>query len=180
MKQTAIAILAVFLFVPASWTQQLARKNPDENVLRVAEESLARQFVEVREKAKLRPLLRIRHRAELAQFACTAAVQDKLGTARILGYNNVTIYKTNAPDSEQKLEKIALFDTKHPGDTSIQRFSIAVWPSKDTDSRPEAYWVSIGLFVSGAAEFFDTHLTDDVFYKNEWKEFVSPECRDVK
>ena len=177
VKLKAIAILVVLLFVPVSWTQQSAKKKPDEKVLRAVEDTLAKQFVEVREKAKLKPLYRIRHRVELAQFACTAAVQDKPSPTRIY---NLTIYRTDAPDSDQELEKIALSDAKHPTDTTIQRFSIAVWRSKDTDSRPGAYWVSIGLLESGAAEFFDTHFTDDAFYKNDWKESVSLECRDIK
>ncbi len=180
MKLTAIAILAVLLFVPASGAQQSAKKNPDEKGLRTVEDALAKQFVELRERAKLRPLIRIRRRVELAQLACTAAVQDK--PSPILSVSNIynlTSYRTDTPESNQTLEEVALFDAKVP-DPTTQRFSIAVWPPKGTDSRPGAYWVSIGLFASGGAEFFADHFTDGAFYKNDWKKFVSPECREVK
>jgi len=175
MKLTAIAILAVVLFVPASWAQESAKKSPDDKALRAVEDTLAKQFVELRKKANLRPLIRIRHRVELAQLACTAAVQDK----PVSNIYNLTSYRTDTPENDETLKKVALFDAKLAA-PAIQRFSIAVWPPKGTDSRPGAYWVTIGLFVSGGAEFFADHFTDWAFYKNDWKKSVSPGCRDVK
>jgi hypothetical protein len=180
LKLLAIATLVVLLFVPVGWAQQSAKKNLDEKVMRAVEDTLAKKFVEVREKAKLRPLLRIRHRLELAQLACTAAVQgEPTHVLSVSNIYNLTSYRTDKPENDQTLEKAALFDVKVP-DPTTQRFSIAIWPSRDTDSRPGAYWVSIGLFVSGGAEFFADHFTDGAFYKNDWKKFVAIECRDVK
>src|SRR6266852_1551031 len=69
--------LAVLLFVPANWAQESAKKNPDEKALRTAEDTLAKRFVELRKKANLRPLIRIKRRVELAQLACTAAAEGK-------------------------------------------------------------------------------------------------------
>ncbi len=180
MKLTAIAILTALLFVPASWAQQSAKKNPDEKALRTVEDTLAKQFVELRKKANLRPLIRIRRRLELAQLACTAAVQGKPSPLLFVSnIHNLTSYRTDTPENDETLRKVALFDAKLPA-PAIQRFSIAAWPPNATDSRPGAYWVTVGLFVSGGAEFFADHFTDGAFYKNDWKEFVSPECRDVK
>jgi hypothetical protein len=26
-------------------------------------------------------------------------------------------------------------------------------------------------------EFYDAHFTDDIYYRNEWKKSIAPECR---
>jgi hypothetical protein len=181
VKLTAIAILGVLLFVPANWPQQSAPKNLDEKALRTAEDTLAKRLVELRKKANLRPLIRIKRRVELVQLACTAAIQGKPSPLIFVSnIHHLTSYRTDATESDRTLEKVALFDAKFPDSSSLQRFSIAVWPPKGADSRSGVYWVSVGLFVSGGSEFFENHFTDGAFYKNDWKEYVSPECRDVK
>jgi len=178
MKVTTILI--VLLLVPASGAQQSANKNPDEKTLRAVEDGLAKQFVELRKKANLRPLVRIKHRVELAQLVCTAAVEGKPSPVFFVSnIYNLTSYRTDTAENGEMLKKVALFDADL-SDSGIQRFSIAVWPSNGTDSHPGAYWVTVALFVSGGTEFFADHFTDGAFYKNDWKKFVSAECREVK
>ena len=180
MKPTAIAIFAAFLLMPAGQAQQSVYGNPDEKILMTVEDTLAKQFVELRKKANLRPLIRIRHRVELAQLACTAAVEGKPSPVlSVSDIYNMASYRAVTVENDETLKKVALFDAKL-ANSSIQRFSIAIWPSNGTDSNPGAYWVTVALFVSGGAEFFADHFTDGAFFKNDWKKFVSAQCRNVK
>ena len=40
-------------------------------------------------------------------------------------------------------------------------------------------WIGIGVYHSAAYEFADNHFTDNLHYKNEWKNLVSSECKSV-
>jgi hypothetical protein len=48
---------------------------------------------------------------------------------------------------------------------------------KDSQTGETTYWVGVQLFWSAAMEFFDYNFTDDIYYHNDWKKFVAPECR---
>lgn len=157
------------------------------------EDVVAYVFDTVRADAKLRRLSRIGERKELEQLICTASVNGKIpvstntilvGTPSLPIDTPSTLYKTASPgDVTPELRTIALFERPRgrsghaPGD---KRYSVAVWPiQQEKDSNPE-YWVGIGLFWSTGTEFFLNHVSDSIEYKNKWKRFVAPECKEVK
>lgn len=157
------------------------------------EDVVAHLFDTVRADAKLGRLSRIRDRKELQQLICTASVNGKIpvstntilaGTPSLPTDTPSTLYKTASPgDVTPELRTIALFERPRgrSGHTpGHKRYSVAVWPvQQEQDSNPE-YWVGIGLFWSTSNEFFLNHFSDSIEYKNKWKRFVAPECKEVK
>lgn len=160
----------------------------DRKEIAKMEDSVAKQFLDIRKAAKLPPLTRIKNRSQLRQMACTAAVKGRYkqwGTA---------IFKSNDPTTPNALlEQMARFDAplqKAPtvrtdasvgtfrtgGMPPIKRFAVAIWPSQMKDE----YWVGIGLYWSAGWEWFDLHLTDDHYYGNLWKKSIAAECNKVK
>jgi hypothetical protein len=55
-----------------------------------------------------------------------------------------------------------------------------VWPVQQPTNEKAEYWVSVELFWSAGDEFFLNYFSDAMEWKNEWKAFVTPECRDVR
>jgi len=160
----------------------------DRHALMAIEDSVATQFASVRRSSGLRTLTRIKNRTQLRQMVCTAAVNGgfkRWGTV---------IYETNdfsTPNAQ--LEQLAKFDApvhksrtvitdssvgsfRTGGMPKIERFAVAVWPSKN----PNSHWVGIGLYWSAASEWFDLHLTDDLYDRNEWKKTIAPECKKIR
>ena len=157
----------------------------ERRALTKLEDSVADQFAAIRKSSGLRPLSRIKNRSQLRKLVCTAAINGK-------GFDKwgAIYYETSdlsTPDT--RLEQLAKFDApqqKAPtvitdaavnayrtgGMPDIERFSVAVWPSKTRN----AYWVGIGLYWGATWEWVDLHLTDDMYYRNEWKKSIAPEC----
>ncbi len=171
-------------------------------------DAVAKLFDGVRKEANLHSLSRIEDRTSLEQLVCTVAITDKVPRFRsgfpVLGNDSLdgstndkqsgntaakvdrpsALYKTSNPgELTPELKRVALFERPRGRDGHMPgyaRYSIAVWPTpKPTDERAE-YWVGIQLFWSEGAEFFQNHSTDAIEWKNEWKQFVTPECKDVK
>ena len=57
------------------------------------------------------------------------------------------------------------------------RYSVAVWRASDSQTGETTYWVGFHLYWSAVMEFYDAHFTDDIYYRNEWKKSIAPECR---
>lgn len=137
------------------------------------EDQVAKLFESIRAEAKLPPLKRIRHRADLEQRVCMSALTDKP-----LKFGDVA-YLTDDPESiTPELEKIAssnrVDSNKRPWYT---RYSVAVWRVKDPQSGKFAYRVGLGLYGTGFGEFVDCHFTDDIYYCGKWKESIARACR---
>jgi hypothetical protein len=62
------------------------------------------------------------------------------------------------------------------GMPKIERFAVAVWPAQLKDE----YWVGVGLYWSAGWEWFDLHLTDDLYYADSWKKNIAAECKEAK
>jgi hypothetical protein len=141
------------------------------------EDQVSKLFETVRADAKISQLTRIRNRDSLEQSVCTIALT---GTLRKLTTTDTsTVYKTLQPESIfTELKQLASSDDLHPkNNPSYTRYSVAVWRLRDSLSGEVAYWVGVQLFWSAAMEFFDYHFTDDIYYHNDWKKYVAPECR---
>ncbi len=157
---------------------------------RQAETQVAELFNKVRRDASLAKLKRIEDRIDLQQLACTIAVTGRSPLFRsgcpVLGVNEKcqhttsALYKTSNPrEITSELERIAHLES--PGHSSgYSRFAVAVWSvQQEAAGRPE-YWVAIKLYLSAGAEFFEDHFTDAIEWKNDWKKFVAPECKQSK
>lgn len=175
---------------------------------RQQEAAVARLFDEVRKQAKLHRVSRIEDRTSLQQLVCTVAVTGKvprfrsgfpvLGNGTIDGVTNEkqdansaakvdvpsALYKTSNPgELTPELRRVALFERPRgrgghmPG---YARYSVAVWPAQQPINEKMEYWVGIQLFWSKGGEFFENHFTDAMEWKNEWKQFVLPECKEVR
>jgi hypothetical protein len=141
------------------------------------EEQVAKLFETVRADAKIPQLTRIRHRDSLEQRVCTIALTGTLPKLTLTPTS--ALYKTLQPESiSTELKQVASFDDLHPkNNPSYARYSVAVWRVRDSQTGEAAYWVGVQLFWSAAMEFFDYHFTDDIYYHNDWKKYVAPECR---
>jgi hypothetical protein len=175
---------------------------------RQQEDAVAKLFDQVRKNAKLHRLSRIEERTSLQQLVCTVALTDKvplfhsgfpvLGNDSINGGTNEkqaantaakvdvssTLYKTTNPgEITPELQRLALFERprgSHGHSPGYARYSVAVWPVQRSTNDKAEYWVSAELFWSSGNEFFLNHFSDAMEWKNEWKTFVTPECRDVR
>jgi hypothetical protein len=170
----ATGLLAQQMPVPAtqsSGTQLMGKGDKDK------EDQIAKLFETIRTDAKIPQLDRIGHRDSLEQEVCTAALAGTL--SKYPSTNQSALYKTTEPGSvSPELNKVALFNRvqikHHP---RIARYSVAVWHLTDAQTGQSTYWVGIRLYWSAAMEFVDDHFTDDIYYHNEWKKHVAPECR---
>jgi hypothetical protein len=184
MKNQHQIILLVVLLATGLSAQEVAVGTTQVNVGQIMgerdkrkEEQVAKLFETVRADAKILPLSRIRHRDSLEQTVCTIAVTSAL--PKFASANTFAFYKTAAPESiSAELNKVALFNHLHPkNNPGYSRYSIAVWRVKDSQTGETTYWVGVHLYWSAAMEFFDYHFTDDIYYHNDWKKSVAPQCR---
>lgn len=157
------------------------------------EDAVANLFDTVRKDAKLRRLSRIRDRKALQQLACTVSVTDKvplfasglpvLGNKPKFPDTPSALYRTvNPSEVTPELQRIALFERPRtrghaPG---YARYAVAVWPTQQRIPGKTEYWVAIEMFWSAGAEFFLNNFTDEMEWKSEWKQFVAPQCKDVR
>ena len=198
--------LLIGLFSTHPGAGQTSTPHPKPRSDRHQEDAVARLFDEVRKEAKLPPLSRIEDRRSLQQLACTVAITDRvpefrsgapvLGNGSIDGVTKVkedgspkwdresALYKTSNPgELTPELKRVALFERPrvapdgHMIMIGYSRYSVAVWPSPNAANK---YWVAVELFWSAGDEFFQNHFTDAMEWKNEWKQFVAPECKQVK
>jgi len=136
---------------------------------RAKEDRIAKLFDTIRTDAKLPRLGRIKRRERLEQELCTFAQKGTLP----VGMGMPVVYTTVQPDLiSPELRKAALFNNPN-----YERYSVAVWRTTDAKSGEPTYWVGIDILPSAASEFFWTYFTDDVFYRNDWKEDIAPQCR---
>ncbi len=189
-------LMGLFLIGSVAVGQSVILKND-----RQQEGAVAGLFDEVRKEAKLRRLGRIEDRASLQQLTCTVAVTGKvprfhsgfpvLGNDSIDGVTNErnaakadresALYKTTNPgEITAELKRVALYERPRgrighsPG---YARYSVAVWPVQQPTGEKAEYWVSVELFWSAGNELFLNHFSDAMEWKNEWKQFVTPECK---
>ena len=141
------------------------------------EDKVAKLFEKLRADAQIPHLKRIGHRASLEQEVCTIALTDN--PPKHASMHTFGLYKTANPDSiTPELTKVALFNDLHPkNNPSYARYSVAVWPVKDSQTGEPMYWVGVELFWSAGMEFLDSHFTDDIYYHNEWKKSIAAPCR---
>ncbi len=174
---------------------------------RQKEDAVAKLFDQVRKDAKLHRLSRIEERTSLQQLVCTVAVTGKIprfrtgfpvlgndsidvvnqqqaGNSAAKAYQPSALYKTTNPEElTPELKRVALLERprgrngRSPG---YARYSVAVWPVQQPANEKAEYWVSVELYWSTGSEFFLNHFSDAMEWKNEWKTFVAPECRDVR
>jgi hypothetical protein len=141
------------------------------------EDKIAKLFEKTRSDLKILKLARIRHRDSLEQRVCTIALTGTLPKQASIGVFG--FYKTAQPDAiSAELYKVASFNDLHPKyNPSYARYSVAVWRAKDSQTGETTYWVGVYLYWSAAMEFVDYHFTDDIYYHNNWKKTIAPQCR---
>jgi hypothetical protein len=141
------------------------------------ENEVAQLFESIRAGSKLPHLKRIEHRDSLEQEVCTIVLTGK--PPKHSSTNTFGFYTTGNPNSASpELSKVALFNNLHPkGNPSLARYSVAVWSVKDSQTGKPTYSVGVELFWSAAMEFFDYYFTDDIYYHNDWKKLIVPQCR---
>jgi hypothetical protein len=188
MRATHLRIASTFVsgLVIALWAataQEVPVTTKQGNVGQLAgerdkekEDQVAKVFEGIRSDAKLPHLKRIGRRQSLEQKVCTIALTDK--PPKYTSTNTSGFYETANPDSvTPELSKVALFNNLHPkNNPSYARYSVAVWPVKDSQTGELKYWVGVQLFWNAGMEFFDYHFTDDIYYHNGWKKSIAAPC----
>ena len=175
-RQVLIAALSVIVATlsPAQ-TADWAPASIDRKALATIEVSLANRVTAIRQVAGLKQLARIKNRSDLRQRVCTAAVRGNApsnwGTSSGI---REAYYETDDPASlDPVFERMA----KSDADREVpKRFAVAVWPSQARGK----YWVGVGTYWGAWSEWFDVHLTDDMFYRKQWNKKIAPQCRHAK
>jgi hypothetical protein len=141
------------------------------------EDDVAKLFATVRSDAKLPALTRIGHRDSLEQLVCTMANSGTLQNRH--SGDRAAFYITANPQLiSPELTRVASFKEQRAKDKlAYPRYSVAVWQGKDSQTGETTYWVGLELDWSALEEFVDYHFTDDVFYHDQWKKSVAPQCR---
>lgn len=125
---------------------------------------------------KLPFLKRIPHRADLEEAVCTTALAD--GQPKNLSGFYETAHPESSIDEVKKIATSRDFFVTRKGKSvpRYARYSVAVW-QVGGGPQQATYWVGLGFYGSGTAEFVDCHFTDDVHYCGLWKKSVSSACR---
>lgn len=178
MRGSALFFLFLVMWstLPAQETRILAGQVMGERD-QAKEDQIAKLFVTIRADAKLASLSRIRHRDSLEQTVCTCALLGKLPQSNLSKVS--AFYTTPNPETvSSELRQVALFNDLHSKyNWSIERYSVAVWRVKSPQTSGEiTFWVGLQLYWGAATEFFDSHFTDDLYYRNEWKKSAAPQC----
>ncbi len=141
------------------------------------EGDVANLLEKIRADAKLPPLTRIVHRDSLEQMVCTMANSGKPPTGR--SGNLAAFYLTADPQMVSPALTGVSSSNKQGADGKLAypRYSVAVWGGKDSKSGEATYWVGVQRYWSALEEFVDYHFTDDIFYHDQWKKNVAPQCR---
>jgi len=118
------------------------------------EDRVAKLFEKARSDLKIEKLTRIKHRDELEQTVCTRVLKGAF--PQHASTNTSAYYQTAQPDSiSPELYKIASFKDRPLAYTPAERYSVAVWRTKDSQTGEIIYWVGVQLYWSAATEFFD-------------------------
>ena len=180
--------LVALMLLAASCTQQSVGQSLSKAERHSLEDKVANEFEGIRRDAKLRPLSRIKHREQLEKEACTVSVVSTEAIDNHLPFRfYYLLYRTIDPTlPTPELRQIASFESyvaKQPANVKriiedstheLTRYSIAVWRKDQSD-----YVVGVRLYYPAELEWLDKHLTDDAFYKNDWKDHIAPECRSI-
>jgi hypothetical protein len=135
------------------------------------EDVVAALFEHARSESGLQPLSRV-HKSDVEKLVCTATI---LGTSgeRPTGLHLNALFKTAEPDKiSEDLRKLAGRRDR----IGFRRFAVAVWTAQPSTD-PVQYWIGFRLYMSPGAEFVENHFTDQVFYKDNRKEVVAPQCK---
>lgn len=176
-------VIALLLFLPAAPAQIKVSIKTLRDYAK--EDEVAKTFELARKSAGVKPLKRIKYRDDLQGLVCTAALTDRLPLyapgAPALGpgkrvRNPVSVlYKTTEPARlTPEITRLAALDPNHK--LGSKRYAVAVWRSP-LPGQPQEYWVGIKFYVGAVFEFFDYHFTDDVWYRNTWKDAAVKPCR---
>jgi hypothetical protein len=176
---TAFKILLLCnLFASAVSAQQAdsAKGTPTKPVMgerdRASEDQIATLFERMRKDAKLPSLARIKYRDSMVQSLCTI-MQTNPSPEHTYGLNKTSSLDLFTPE----LKRIASFNELHPRyNPSLRRYSVVVWRVTEPQSHESTYWIGIGFYPSAATEFLMNHFTDDLYYRNDWKKHITPEC----
>jgi hypothetical protein len=142
---------------------------------RAAEDRIANKIDQIRASAERPPLARTRPSLRDVELVCTAAVTGVKGGDPIWG--GLETYVTNDPSAEtEELKRDALVPEKQS-----PRYSVIVEQNPNSTSQHPVYTVGIARRPSALMEFFGP-LFFDVPFKgmNNWKEKISPDCRNRK
>jgi hypothetical protein len=143
------------------------------------EDQIAKLFEKARSDLKLPRLGRIEYRCSLEAKVCTMALTGAISNWDSI-YHDFGLYKTTRAESiTQELQKAASYDGQNPSwhkSPKYEKYSIAVWAVKDSETGETTFWVGAYLYLSAGLEFFGNHFTDGWDYRNEWKKYVAPEC----
>jgi hypothetical protein len=144
--------------------QVLAARDPG------MEDAVAKLFEGVRVSRNLYKLKRGKSDTFLEQTTCTAAVGARPATHNAF----FALYKTSTPEiPSSELYAVASFNRPRRKTAANEtRYSVAVWTGKDGQ-----YWVGITMRLSAAWEFLDAYFTDGLYYGNDWKKGIAPECK---
>jgi hypothetical protein len=176
----AVVALVVFgVFTSSAICQSSQISVPDTKLRTRYENRVAQMFEAIRQDSRLPHLARIRHRNDLEQLVCSAAVHDQSPWGH--NWPALLMYRTADPQSvAEELKQIAQFkDLVEDPTPPWKRYAIAVWPTLDKQTKERVWWVGAGIYYSAMWEWFDNNVTDDRPYRNQWKHLVAPGCRNV-
>lgn len=182
MKRALGALICVVI------TTATAHGQLKVNAIKLRDVGLENQVSKLLEQARKnggpKRLSRITYRSELQSLVCTATLTNKVpvhatGVPVLASTPNwhpaSALYKTSEPGKlNDELKRLAAYDGS--GQQGYRRFSVAVWRVPEAASSPQ-FWVAVEFYGNAAVEFFDDHFTDDIWYHNQWKDFVVPECQ---
>lgn len=177
----AIAILVMLLQclpqVAATRQQSVSVAHyPDPQLVRPVEDRVAEQIMTIRQDAKLPKLKRI-YGAPARQLACTAALQGKTSAALGAFFSFVMYVTDDQSSADSELQTIANLNYNQ---WPFAKFSVAAWPLSDPRHPPGTYGIAITLLPPRGSNWFARYVTDRHVFKEAWKQFVAPQCEDVR
>lgn len=146
-----------------------------EQAAKSVADKLAREIQEVRKRNHLPPLHRSKASRQLLEETCTAAVTNKDFPSP--NFSDGQFVRASDSTFSRHDQTIIDFD---PTWKDLRRFEVAAWPTTNSPSERQVYWIGVRLHTGRAQEFLFQFITDDVEYLGQWKSHVAPACRGAR
>ena len=173
-------LLLVVLLARAASAQNspIAQLTPEQRTARdTVEDRLADVLSRSWNEAQLPKIKRTKQR-KYREIVCSLAVEKSQGetlheSPTLRGF---FVERDIAQDLQPRVDKWIAGEKailqKNRKEFWVRRFDVAAWPTGDG-----AYVVNFDFLMSTLGEMVGNNMTDQVFYKSEWKKGIVPQCK---
>jgi hypothetical protein len=143
---------------------------------RTVESAVAKRLQELQKQADARVMRRVSASERNRRLACTLAwtgiLNEREGTDA-----GVVSFVSAAPQNEPTLQQLAKFpEWRLKGEYGFRMFDVAAWPMRN-EAHKGLFAVRVEMRQGWYYDWADSHITDDIAYKDWWRPLVAPQYK---